>query len=268
MDIDLTNMAKIQITENDIRGMVSESIEKLMEMRTELCPSSIDGAVNATGYIANLFGVEEDAVAGILKQAGLPELVPFDIRYNGGVSGAGPDDYDDCEVANEAEVRALEDKAKSLKETSVDETQEKVFGEYEILCNTIRYVDDYTEFENFKDGELSEYFVNFSHNDESWFGPDPDEEYESRRDAQLEENSEDVAGIGDVASEGKIFLPNIFGTFNTRIKISPVNGSLEWEYAANEDGTVPNKGEIPWRDSEIESQIARHEERIWAELSK
>ena len=230
-------------------------------MRTEHGAQSFDGKIDIVSYIVDNLGLDGAWVLEMLKQVGLNPLIPFSIRYNGGLSGAGPDDYDDCQILNESELKSLETKASMLKNSSEDEEDKNVFEAYEFACNTIRYINDDSDLEEFRDGEYSEYFKDESYDDGSWDGPNPDDAYESQRDSLAESEMEGPSGydvwIGHsdlpYSSDGRFFNIVFFDN----------NGNIEYAVKGDSNGNKDievKPGSL--FDKEIRNYISSHVEEI------
>ena len=73
-------MAKIQITESDIKKMVYEGVMRLKEMRTEIPDKSLSGSLNAVDYLSMEKNLgDQDEISALLQSAELPNLIPFDL---------------------------------------------------------------------------------------------------------------------------------------------------------------------------------------------
>ena len=162
-------MAKIQITESDIKKMVYEGVMRLKEMRTEIPDKSLSGSLNAVDYLS----MEKDLgdqyeISALLQSAELPNLIPFDLYFPGGVTGAGPDDeWGDMEINNKEELDSILQKCLLAKQNNP--ASENVFEEYSMLVYEIMDADDLDEFEY----KLGSYIEN-GKSTENPYEPDPD----------------------------------------------------------------------------------------------
>ena len=140
-------MAKIQITENDIQNMVKRGVMKLLEMRTEHPDRAYSGAINAVDYLAMEKELGEQAeISALLQSAELPGLIPFDMYFPGGVSGAGPDDnWGDIQHGNKEELESILQNAMLAKQNNP--AREDLFDAYTMLVYAILEATDIDEFE-------------------------------------------------------------------------------------------------------------------------
>ena len=162
-------MAKIQITESEIQGMVKRGVMKLLEMRTEHADRSYSGSINAVDYLAMEKDLgEQSEISALLQSAELPNLIPFDMYFPGGVSGAGPDDnWGDIQHGNKEELESILQKAMLAKQNNP--AREDLFDAYTMLVYAILEATDIDEFEY----EYGSYVENEQSADNP-YEPDPD----------------------------------------------------------------------------------------------
>ena len=254
---------KIKITESDIARMVSASVRKLMEMRTEIPDRALSGSIDAPGYICDVFDLgDEQEIADKLTQAGLPVNVPFDLYYPGDISGAGPDDaFNDIKINNRQELEQLLEKAK-VAANAVDE-KGGVFFEYINVIYGILDIDDLEYFENQFNG-----YLNIERDVESPYEPTDDDYYESRRDSMYE--SMDMGSKTYDAYLMHSDIPLLDRGISVSFFRSPEG--IDWKYGADEtcrhEGKIVplEKGMVSWLDKGVLNYIQEHEQEIISKL--
>lgn len=163
-------MKRIKITENDLKKMIMEGVIALMEMETFHPEKKLKFSIDASEFLSQVYQFgEPEEIEEILSQAGLPSVIPFELYFPGGKTGAGPDDYwGKIEVLNKTQLNSILQKAEALI-TSRSETSE-LFHKYQLLIDEATEISDFEELEG---GRLAQFMCDTDGVDTP-SEPDPD----------------------------------------------------------------------------------------------
>jgi len=167
-DTDLTNMAKIQITESDIKQMVTEALSLIME-------HGVYGKMRAGGYwlpseAMTEQGYDEEKMDALVKNG----VVPADLAEGEFGIDAVASSYSNGEDPRSPYYN------ESIGETEYEGEYDKVMALINKITDPQVKADFAANFKEFCEGLDPE---NGEFEEDEYYGPDPDDAYESWRDS-------------------------------------------------------------------------------------